>query len=138
MSGMQMPPARRFVSVITAEGNLDVPMTRGTLFCDDGKGLLPCSRQAEFCRVKSFFGRGQISAKNKSALAALVSEKLVTGSDGALNVNASITRAEFLTVLYRVAENYITSDALTSGTQGGNVIKGNGSAQLHKHRKSLV
>ena len=116
------------LGLITAEeGNLDVPMTRQDALAMMAKAFCLVPAEPNFAVLSPFLDAGKISAKNKSALAALVSEKLVTGSDGALNVNASITRAEFLTVLYRVAENYITSDALTSGTQGGSVIKGSGS-----------
>lgn len=115
------------LGLIPAEaGDLDVPMTRQDALAMMAKAFCLVPAEPNFAVLSPFSDTVKISAKNKGALAALVSEKLVTGSGGALNVNASITRAEFLTVLYRVAENYITPDTLTSGAQGGSVIKGSG------------
>ncbi len=115
------------LGLIPAEaGNLDVPMTRQDALSMMARAFCLVPAEPNFAVLSPFSDSDKISAKNKGAIASLVSEKLVNGFDGALNANGSITRAEFLTVLYRVAENYIASDALTSGIQGGSVIKGSG------------
>jgi len=115
------------LGLISADaGNLDAPMTRQDALSMMAKAFCLIPAEPNFAVLSSFSDSGSISEKNKGAMAALVSEKLVTGFNGALDVNSSITRAEFLTLLYRVAQNYISSDSLTSGTPGGSVIKGSG------------
>lgn len=115
------------LGLISAEtGNLNAPMTRQDALAMLAKAFCLVPAEANFAVLSPFSDLDSISAKNKGAIAALVSENLVAGFGGALNVNSSITRAEFLTVLYRVAQNYISYDALTSGTQGGSVVKGSG------------
>jgi len=116
------------LGLIPAEaGSLDVPATRQDALSMMAKAFCLVPAEPNFAVLSPFSDIAKISAKNKGALAALVSENLLTGFDGALNANGSITRAEFLTVLYRVAENHITADALTSVTKGGSVIKDSGS-----------
>jgi len=51
-----------------------------------------------------------------------VSDAYVIGYDGSLNAAGSITRAEFFTVLYRVANNYVNSSDVNSARSGGAVI----------------
>lgn len=115
------------LGLISADaGDLDVPMTRQDALSMMAKAFCLIPAEPNFAVLNSFSDSYSISEKNKGAMAALVSEKLVTGFGGALGANNSITRAEFLTLLYRVAQNYITSEALTSGTLGGSVLKGSG------------
>ena len=111
--------------ISAATGNLEAPMTRQDALAMLAKAFCLVPAEANLAELSPFSDAGSISAENKAALASLVSDGIVTGFGGALDVNSSITRAEFLTVLYRVAQNYITSDKLTSGTQGGSIVKGN-------------
>ena len=115
------------LGLISADtGNLDSPMTRQDALCMMAKAFCLVPAEPNFAVLSSFSDSAGLSEQNKGAVAALVSKKLVGGFDGALNANGSISRAEFFTVLYRIAANYISSNALTSGTQGGSVIKGSG------------
>ncbi len=113
-----------FISAET--GNLDSDMTRQDALSMMASAFCLVPAEPNFAVLSPFSDADSLSAKNKGAIAALVSENLVTGYAGALDVNSSITRAEFLTVLYRVVQNYINADALTSGTQGGSMLKGSG------------
>ncbi|NCB73474.1 MAG: hypothetical protein EOM51_01840 [Clostridia bacterium] len=107
-------------------GNLDKPMLRQDALSMIAKAFCLVPAEPDFAVLSSFSDSPLLSEKNRSAVAALVSKKLVTGFDGALNANGSISRAEFFTVLYRIAANYISCSALTVGTQGGSIIKGSG------------
>ncbi len=115
------------LGLISADtGNLDSPMLRQDALAMMAKAFCLVPAEPDFTVLSSFSDSAGLSPKNRGALAALVSKKLVGGFDGALNVNGSISRAEFFTVLYRIAANYISSYTLTAGTQGGSVIKGSG------------
>lgn len=108
-------------------GNLDSPMTRQNALSMMAKAFCLVPAEPNYSVLSPFTDAAEISVENRGAMAALVSENLMQGYNGALNVNGNITRAEFLTILYRVASNYTTAGALTSGASGGSVIKGSGS-----------
>ncbi|MDR1131426.1 MAG: DUF3060 domain-containing protein [Oscillospiraceae bacterium] len=120
--------ARAFnLGLISASpGDLDAPMTRQNALAMLAKAFSLVPAEPELSVLAQYSDAEKLDAANKKALAALVSEGLVQGFGGALNVSGSITRAEFLTVLYRVAENYIPASALVSGAQGGSVIRDGG------------
>jgi len=109
-----------------ATGSLDASMSRQNALAMLAKAFCLIPAEPDTSLLGAFSDNGKISAENLGALSALVSDGLVQGSDGSLNVNGPITRAEFLTVLYRVAKNYISADSLSSGTLGGSMIKGSG------------
>ncbi len=108
-------------------GDLDAPMIRQNALSMMAKAFSLVPAEPDYTVLTPFSDASKIFEENRGAIASLVSKKLIQGFDGALNVNGSITRAEFLTILYRVAENYTTAGALTSGTSGGSVLKGSGS-----------
>ena len=108
-------------------GSLDSPMTRQNALSMLAKAFCLVPAEPDYAILNSFSDASGIANENRGAIAALVSEKLLQGSDGSLNVNGSITRAEFLTLLYRIASNYTTAGALTSGVSGGSIVKGGGS-----------
>ncbi|MFB0920089.1 MAG: S-layer homology domain-containing protein [Oscillospiraceae bacterium] len=107
-------------------GSLDAPMTRQCALSIMAKAFCLIPAEPDYTVLGSFSDASGIATDNRGAIAALVSEKLIQGYAGTLNVNGSITRAEFLTILYRVAANYTTAGVLTSGMCGGSVLKGSG------------
>ena len=108
-------------------GSLDAVMTRQDALAMLSKAFCLVPAEPDYSVLDAFSDSSKIAAGNRGALAALVSAKLIQGFDGALNVNSGITRAEFLTVLYRVASCYTTADALVSDSTDGFVLKGGGS-----------
>ena len=113
--------------ISSASGNLDSPMTRQNALAMMAKAFCLKPAEPDYSVLTPFSDASEITGENRGAIAALCSKNLIQGSGGALNVNDNITRAEFLTILYRVASNYISAGALTSGASGGNVLKGSGS-----------
>ncbi len=105
--------------------NLDAPMTRQSALSMMAKAFCLVPAEPNYSSLGVFSDANLISAENRGAIATLVSEKYIQGSNGLLNVSSTLTRAEFLTVLFRIADNYISPAALKSGTQGGFVLKGN-------------
>lgn len=105
--------------------NFDAPLTRqdalGTLadaFC-----ITPGA--ADLSVLAAYSDAGKLKDVNKNAVAALVSRGFVKGYAGSLNVNGSITRAEFITVIYRIAGAFTDAASLVSGTDAA-VLKGSG------------
>lgn len=124
------------LGLISAQtGSLDAPMRRQDALSMTAKAFCLIPADPDYSVLNSFSDASNISAKNKGAMAALVSEKLIQGFDGSLNVNGKISRSEFLTVLYRIAENYISPDALTPAAEGGSVLKGGGTLSYIKTGK---
>ncbi|MEG1461062.1 MAG: S-layer homology domain-containing protein [Oscillospiraceae bacterium] len=107
-------------------GSLDAPMTRQNAFALLSRAFSLEPAQTDLTVLAPFSDSGNISAANKNAMAALVSRQVVQGFGSTLNVNGSITRAEFLTILYRVAASYINPFELNVNTFGGVVLKGSG------------
>ncbi|MEG1404667.1 MAG: S-layer homology domain-containing protein, partial [Oscillospiraceae bacterium] len=94
-------------------GSLDAPMTRQNAFGMLAKAFCLTPAAPDTSILNAYSDAKLLTPENKPAMAALISAKLVTGYAGSLNANGSITRAEFITILYRIAENYILPSALT-------------------------
>ncbi len=108
-------------------GNLDAPMTRQNALCMMAKAFALTPAVPNSGALDAFADAASITAENRSTMAALVSAGLVRGDGNLLTPNGSITRAEFLTVLYRVAESYMPTSSLVSAQSGGIVLNGSGS-----------
>lgn len=107
-------------------GALDAPITRQNAFSLLARAFCLVPAEPDVSALSAFSDAAKITDKNRPALAALVSAGLAKGYGGALNVDASLTRAEFFTLLYRVAKNYLPAASLSSAPQGGSVLSGSG------------
>lgn len=108
----------------TSMTNLDAPMLRQDAMGMMAKAFSLIPAMPEYSVLDSFSDGADVSAKNRAAMAALVSEGFVQGASGSLMANSNITRAEFVTALYRVAENYLSNPSQLSGVKGGSVVAG--------------
>jgi len=117
-----------YLGLISKEtGSLEEPMTRQSALSMMAKAFCLIPAEPDYSVLASFSDAGYILPENKAAMATLVSGKFIQGDNGLLNVNSSVTRAEFLTVLFRIADNYLSSSNLVSNTKSSSVIKGSGS-----------
>lgn len=110
--------------ICSQTGDLDAPMSRQNALSMMAKAFRLVPADPDLSVLNSFSDAADISAENKGAMATLASRQLIQGFAGSINSNGSITRAEFLTVLCRVALNYVTSSQLSSSAMGGTVVKG--------------
>lgn len=108
----------------SSAGSLDAAMTRQAAFAMLSTAFSLTPAQPDLSVLSAYSDAGKLSMANKPAIAAMVSLGLVKGSGGSLNANGSVSRAEFLTVLYRIASNYITQEKLSEGLTGGSVVNG--------------
>lgn len=69
------------------------------------------SADADLANASKYSDFGNLSTKEKQVYASLVNNKYMEGWGGALQLTSSITRAEFVTILYRVLKDYVDADS---------------------------
>lgn len=122
------------ISESTAD--LDLPMLRQDALSMLAKAFCLVPAAPDLSAIEGFSDYGEVTAQNRAALAELVSRGVIEGFDGALSANSSITRAEFITVLYRIVSEFTDTVGLNTA-EGGAVIKGDGSLSLRSFSNSL-
>ena len=73
-------------------------------------------------RLNTFPDKGEVSSWAANAVAALVENGYVTGSNGKLNPKSQITRAEFAQVISNLAGTYVDQSGPAARMVAGNVI----------------
>lgn len=110
----------------------------GTFYGDDGALLPdePITREQAFAvlarafvleaedtdALNTFPDKGEVSSWAANAVAALVENGYVTGSNGKLNPKSQITRAEFAQVISNLAGTYVDQSGPAARMVAGNVI----------------
>ncbi len=115
--------------ISSSTGDLDTPMSRQDALSMMAKAFCIIPADPDLSILNSYSDAASVKAENRGAMAALISKQYIQGFAGSLNANSSITRSEFLTVLYRVSANYTDSYGLSSALNGGTVV--NGSISLY-------
>ena len=101
----------------------DAPLARQDALAMLAKAFCLTPANQSSAPLSVFSDADTLRAENVSAVANLVSRGLVKGFDGALNVNGRVTRAEFVTLLYRIAGSVKDASALAAGEQAA-VVRG--------------
>lgn len=115
------------LGLISAGGaGLDAPMTRQDALSLLAKAFSLVPAMPDLSVLDSYADSADIKAENRAALASLVSGGYVEGFAGSLNASSGISRAEFLAVLYRVAQVRATVSSLDSSLSGAAVVSGGG------------
>ena len=98
------------------------PITRESLFIMTAEAfqLVP-ARQDTDC-LSRFADADALSYEGALAAAALVEGGYVVGSDGFLFPGGTVTRAEFVTILGKLIQNYILTGELTSELSGASIL----------------
>ena len=101
----------------------DAPLARQDALAMLAKafGLTPANQSVS--PLAAFSDAGKVTDANTPAVANLVSRGLVKGFAGSLNADGSVTRAEFVTLLYRIAGTFTEAASLSGNTQAA-VLKG--------------
>ena len=117
-----------YLGLITVpQGELDVPMLRQDAMNMLARAFSLVPAQPDFSVLDAYCDASSLKSENRGAMAALVSAGYVEGFDGSLMADSTITRAEFVTLLYRVAANYIQPYQINGSLTGGSVVKGSAS-----------
>lgn len=108
----------------TASGDLDTPITRGDAFLLFGRAFQVVEAQPDLSVLEQFPDAAFLTGELARTTAALVERGIVSGSEGKLELDRSLTRAEFATILYRLADRYTTAEGYTGHTGAGAVLSG--------------
>ena len=93
----------------SAAGSLDKPIPRGEAFLLFGRAFQVVGAQPDLSVLEQFPDAAFLTGETARTTAALVESGIVSGSQGKLELDRSLTRAEFATILYRMLDQYITA-----------------------------
>lgn len=105
-------------------GQLDQSISRKDAFILFDKAFQIAEAQPDLTVLDQFPDATSLTGQSQRAAAALVEAGIVSGSDGKLQIDRPLTRAEFATILYRLADQYISAAAFTGHTGAGSVLSG--------------
>ena len=108
----------------TAVGTLDQPISRGQAFQLFGRAFQMTTADPDYSVLDQFPDTAYLTGEIRQAAASLVEAGVVNGSDGSLQSDRSLTRAEYATMLYRLVGNYTTAENYTGQPGEGAVISG--------------
>lgn len=103
---------------------LDQPIPRGEAFLLFARAFQLMPTQPDLSVLDQFPDTKYLTGDTAEAAAALVKAGLVTGSEGELQMDRPLTRAEFVTILYRLADQYLPASSYTGQTDTGAVLSG--------------
>ena len=87
-------------------GQLDQSISRKDAFILFDKAFQIAEAQPDLTVLDQFPDATSLTGQSQRAAAALVEAGIVSGSDGKLQIDRPLTRAEFATILYRLADQY--------------------------------
>ena len=108
-------------------GKLDLPIARKDAFVLFDKAFQITEAQPDLTVLDQFPDAASLTGQTQRAAAALVQAGVISGSEGKLQVDRSLTRAEFATILYRLADQYASAASFTGHTGSGSVLSGDAS-----------
>ena len=97
-----------YLGLISPASPIDftAPMTRGDIFCMLAEAFALVEADPDISVLGQFADSWQIMGTTRQALASLVSQGFIGGYNGKLNLDNNSTRAEFLSVIYRIINEY--------------------------------
>ena len=109
--------------------NLSAPISRQNAFYLLAEAFSLIEAKPDMSVLERFADSGLIVDTRRQAMASLVSQGLLNGSYGKLHVNSYTTRAEFMSVLYRIVGEYLPASDADGKYESGVVLQG--SAELN-------
>ena len=103
---------------------LNDPIPRGQAFILFGQAFQVVGAQPDLSVLDQFPDTAFLTGEQARAAAALVEAGIVSGSGGALQLDRPLTRAEFATILYRLADQYIPAAEYEGHIGTGSVLSG--------------
>lgn len=108
----------------SAVGTLEQPITRGQAFCLFGRAFQTTTADPDLSVLDQFPDAAYLTGETQRAAASLIEAGVVNGSMGLLQADRSLTRAEFATILYRLADTYTASSGYNGKAGTGVVLSG--------------
>ncbi len=107
-----------------AAEKLEEPISRRDAFQMFAKAFQLVPAQPDLSVLDQFQDAKDLTGEPARVIAALVSEGVVSGNDGKLQLDRPLTRAEFAVILYRVADKYTASGNYPGHKGVGAVLSG--------------
>ncbi len=105
-------------------GDLNAAMTRLEAFKMLSRAFQLSRAEPDYTAAAAYSDFSALGGEDVRIIASLVEAGYIQGYNRSLQLSSGITRAEFVTVLYRVAENFVSADRAGSIT-GSAVLSGN-------------
>ena len=103
---------------------LDEPITRGEAFLLFGRAFQVTEAAPDLSKLNQFSDAALLTGERQRATASLINAGIVSGVEGKLQLDRSLTRAEFATILYRLADCYTKAAGYSGQGQVGAVLSG--------------
>lgn len=103
---------------------LNQPISRGNAFCLFGRAFQVTTADPDLSVLDQFPDAAYLTGETQKAAASLIEVGVVNGSEGQLQVDRSLTRAEFASILYRLAGVYTSAEDYVDNQNAGTVISG--------------
>ena len=104
--------------------DLNQPISRGNAFCLFGRAFQVTTADPDLSVLDQFPDAAYLTGETQKAAASLIEVGVVNGSEGQLQVDRSLTRAEFASILYRLAGVYTSAEDYVDNQNAGTVISG--------------
>ena len=103
---------------------LNEPMTRGDAVVLFSKAFQNGSSLPDERVLDSYPDSVFLSGEMRRAAANLISAGVIQGINGSLKLDQPLTRAEYVTILYRICDHYLDADSFTGQQSGGAILSG--------------
>lgn len=115
-----------YAGLLTQEdaAGLNDPVARGKAVLLFAKAFQFVPAQPDLSLLAQFPDAKYLTGDLARAAAALISLGVLTGDNGQLSLERPLTRAEFSTILYRLADQYVSSGDFTGHDGAGCVLSG--------------
>lgn len=104
--------------------DLNRPLSRGDAFRLFGRAFQMTTADPDVTVLNDYADGPYLTGETRQAAASLVEAGVVNGSEGKLQADRSLTRAEFATLLYRLAGTYTSAEAYRDSLTTGAVLSG--------------
>lgn len=112
------------LGIISADvGDLNAPMTRLNAFLMLSRAFQLASAEPDYTAARAYSDFAALGSDDARVIASLVECGLIQGYNGSLQLSSGITRAEFVTVLYRTAGSFVKATKARS-VSGSAVLSG--------------
>ena len=104
---------------------LNQPITRGDAILLFSKAFQNGSAVPDERILDQFPDSVFLAGELRRAAANLISDGVIRGIDGSLKLDQPLSRAEYVTILYRICSQYLDAESFEGQESGGTILSGN-------------
>ena len=116
---------------------LNNPVSRQDALAMLAKAFQIIEADPDMSMLDRFSDSGQITGENRRALASLVSAGFVAGYNGKLDVDSYMTRASFVSVIYRIVAGFVPASSVKGNFNYGAMVRGSAKLTGNTFRRGL-